>query len=75
MTRSARRYYRTVLLGIMAMAALVWVAVDQFGISRQEITELFLTTVWVLGGVILVAAIATLCWVVLQRLFRNRDDQ
>ena len=74
MSRVTRRYYRTIALGICAMAALVWVAVDQFGISRQEIMQLFLGTVLVALLVIAVAALMTLLWVGLRSLLRRRRD-
>ena len=74
MSRVTRRYYRTIVLGICAMAALVWVAVDQFGISRQEIMQLFLGTVLVALLVIAVAALMTLLWIGLRSLLRRRRD-
>lgn len=74
MSRVTRRYYRTILLGICAMAALIWVAVQQFGISRQEITQLFLGTVLVALLVIAGAALMTVLWVGLRRLLRRSRD-
>ena len=74
MSRANRRYYRTIVLGVCAMTALIWVAVDQFGISRQEITQLFLGTVLVALLVIAVAAVMTLLWVGLRRLLRRNQD-
>jgi alkylhydroperoxidase/carboxymuconolactone decarboxylase family protein YurZ len=56
------------------MAALVWAAVDQFGITRQEIGELFLGVVLVVGLVIAAAALMVLLWVGLRRLFTGGDD-
>ncbi len=70
-SRGSRKYYRTILLGIAAMAALVWMAVDQFGIPWQEILTLFLATVAVVGIVILAAAGFALLWVVLRKLFQG----
>lgn len=74
MSRATRRYYRTIVLGVCAMAALIWVAVDQFGISRQDIMQLFLGTVLVALLVIAVAALMTLLWVGLRRLLRRSRD-
>lgn len=56
------------------MAALVWVAVDQFGISRREISELFLGTVLVVGMVIAAAAVMALLWIGLRRLLSGPRD-
>jgi len=71
MSKSGRRYYRTVVLGILAMAALVWVAMDQFGISRREISELFITTLLVVGLVIGAAGIMVILWMGLRKLLRR----
>lgn len=71
--RAGRRYYRTTLLGIVAMGALVWVAVDQFEISPQEFTELVLATVLLALVVIVAAAGVALLWVALRTLLRRRQ--
>jgi hypothetical protein len=68
MSRANRRYYRTIILGVVAMAALVWVAVDQFGISSEEMLELFLATLLVVALVIVAAALAVLLWVGLRKI-------
>ena len=51
------------------MAALVWAAVDQFGISWEEVLDLFLVTLLVIGIVILAAAVSVGAWVGLRKLF------
>ena len=74
MSRASRRFYRTVVLAVLAMASLIWVAVDQFGISRQEMTELFLGTVLVAVLAIGCAAVAVLLWSGLRKfLYRDED--
>jgi hypothetical protein len=73
-TRAARRYYRTIVLGVVALAALVWVAMDQFGISRGEMAELFAGTVIVALLVIAVAGLTVLLWMGLRRLLRGKPD-
>ena len=60
-----RRFYRTLLLGMAALGALVWMAMDQFGISCGEIGELFLGAVLAVGLVIGAAAVVVLLWVAL----------
>jgi hypothetical protein len=55
----------------MAMAALVWVAMDQFGISRQEMTGLFLGVVLVAVLVVLCAGVVALLWVTLRKWVRR----
>jgi len=71
---ATRRYYRTIVLAVLAMAALIWVAMDQFGISRQEMTELFLGTLVAALVIILCAGAITLLWVGLRKLLR-RDEE
>jgi hypothetical protein len=72
--KANRRYYRTIILGVMAMAALVWAAMDQFGISQQEMTELFLGVVLVAVLVILCAGVIVLLWVTLRKWLRRNHD-
>lgn len=68
MNRANKRYYRTILLGVLAMAALVWVAVRQFGISRAEMSELLLGTLIAIGMVIVLAGLAVALWMGLRKL-------
>lgn len=74
MSKAGRRYYRTIILGVLAMGALIWVAMDQFGISREDMTDLFLGTLMVMGVVIIAAAIVALLWMALRGLLRQKDD-
>ena len=74
MSRASRRYYRTLVLALLALASLIWVAMDQFGISRQEMTELFMGTVLIAVLVIICAAVLTLLWVGLRKLLRRGED-
>ena len=73
MNRARRRYLRTTLLGVAAMAALIWSAVDQFGISWEEVWRLFLGTLVGLLLVIAAAALVALCWVGIRQLLRRGD--
>ena len=71
MSRASRRYYRTIVLAVLAMAALVWVAMEQFGISRQEMAGLFLGTVLVAAAVIASAAVMAVLWITLRKFLRR----
>jgi hypothetical protein len=73
-SRASRRYYRTIVLAVLAMASLIWVAIDQFGISQREMTELFAGTVLIAVLVILCAAVVVLLWVGLRKLLRRDED-
>ncbi len=73
MSKASRRYNRTVLLSLAAMGVLIWAAIDQFDLSTQEMTELFMGTLWVMGGTIVFAAVFATLWIGLRRLLRSRD--
>ncbi|MEH6587846.1 MAG: hypothetical protein V7720_14895 [Halioglobus sp.] len=56
------------------MAALIWSAMDQFDIPWEVIQGLMLTTVAVIGLVIVAAAITVSLWIGLQKLLHSNDD-
>ncbi|MCB1677346.1 MAG: hypothetical protein KDI16_01530 [Halioglobus sp.] len=56
---------------MLGLAALVWVAMEQFGISRREMGDLFLLSVLVVSVVIGVAALAVLLWKGLRKMSRR----
>lgn len=62
MKRSDRRFYRTLFLGLAALGLMVWTAMDQFGISRQEMASLLLGAVLSIAVVVCVAGIAAALW-------------
>jgi len=66
-SRASRRFYRSLFLSLAALAALVWVALDQFDVSRQEETSLLLGTLTVAAGIILLAGLVTGIWIALRR--------
>ena len=71
-SKSARRFFRTIVLGTFALAALVWTAMDQFGIARSEMLELFLVTALVVGLAIFAAACVAGLWIGLRKLLERR---
>ncbi len=73
MGKPSRKYYRTIFLGVAAMAALIWSAVDQFGIPWEDMLNLMLVTVAVLAIVIVAAAAAVALWLGLRRLLHKED--
>jgi len=66
--KAGRRFLRTILLGTFALAALVWMAVDQFGISRDVMLELLLVTAATVALIIFVAACVAGLWIGLRKL-------
>jgi hypothetical protein len=66
-SKQGRRFFRTIVIGTFALAALVWMAMDQFGVERDEMLELLLVTAVVVGLVILVAACVAGLWIALRK--------
>lgn len=75
MKKPARRYIRTILIGTFSLAALLWIAVRQFGVSSRELLELLLVAGLVVLIVIVLAASAALVWVGLRKLLRGRGEE
>ena len=67
MSRATRRFHRTLFLAIAAMGALVWVVVDQFDISGDELVVLITGAVMVVGAIIVCGAILAGVWVALKK--------
>lgn len=74
MSRAKRRYYRTVLLGVAAMATLIWAAVDQFGIPWEEMLRLFLLVLAGVALIILLAGLAAGAWIAIRALFKGTRE-
>ena len=71
--RSGGRYLRTTILGILAMAALIWAAMDQFDVDRQQLVDMFLSTLLVVALVIAAAGGVVLLWIGLRKLLRRNS--
>ena len=52
MSRAGRRYVLRIVLAVTALAALIWVAADQFAIPPEQIQTLFVSTLLAVGLVI-----------------------
>ena len=72
--KAARRYYRSIIISVVALAALIWVAVDQFDIAREEILELFVASLLALLLVVAGAGAAAFLWIFLRKIFRRDDN-
>jgi hypothetical protein len=72
-SKSARRYWRTIILGTLALGVLVWAAVEQFDVPIEEVRTLLLGTVLAVLLVIAAAGIFVLLWMGARRGLR-RDD-
>jgi len=72
--KAARRYYRSIIISVVALAALVWVAVDQFDIAREEILELFVASLLALLLVVAGAGAAAFLWIFLRKIFRRDNN-
>ncbi len=71
--RGGRAYLRTLLLATVALAGLLWLAVDQFGADPDEIRGFVLGSLLLAGAAVLAAALAALVWVCVRRLLRRGD--
>jgi hypothetical protein len=71
LSRQGHRFFRTILIGTFALAALVWMAMDQFGIARYEMLELLAVTGMVVGVVIAIAAGTAALWIGLRKFTRR----
>lgn len=72
MKKSARNYIRTIVIGTLSLAALVWLAVWRFRVDWAELLELLAVTGLLVVLVISVAASAALVWVGLRKLLRGQ---
>ena len=68
MSKATARYRRSIIIGILALASLVWVATDSFGIPWQDIAWLLLYIMAGALGVILAAVVVAGLWIALRKL-------
>lgn len=62
------------LLGIAMLGVLLWGAVSQFDIPRDQVLESLLATLMAFGVVIVLAALAVAVYVGLRRLISRHED-
>lgn len=74
MSKANARYRRSITLGVLALACLVWVATDQFGVPPQDMAWLLAYTVAGALGVILLAAMVVGLWLGLRKLLARNND-
>jgi hypothetical protein len=73
-SKANRRYIRTVILAVLAMSSLVWVAIDQFEISIEEMLSLFYVTAIGVGVIIVFAAVGVTLLNVVRKLINQYRD-
>jgi drug/metabolite transporter (DMT)-like permease len=74
-SRAGRRFFLRIFLAVAALAALVWVAMDQFDIPAAEMQTLFISTLLAVGLVIVAAALCAGLWIALRRLLGGERDE
>lgn len=74
MSKANRRFIRTVILAVLAMSSLIWVAIDQFGLSPDEMLGLFYAIAIGAGVIIGFAAIGVTLLNMLRRLREKKRD-
>lgn len=62
-----RGYLRTSVLGIAAMAVLIWAAVDRFDVPAERVWEMFQMTLLLTGMLALAALVPAGLWVAWRR--------
>ncbi|TXS95629.1 hypothetical protein FV139_07050 [Parahaliea maris] len=72
-SRAAKRFRRTMVLGVLALATLVWAAIDQFGVPVDTVVELALGSALMVVIAIVGAGLFVALWIGLRRLLRRRD--
>ena len=73
-TRADRKFYRTIVLGLVALGVLVWAAMDRFGVSRGEVVDIFVGTLLVVSVTIFTAALCAVCWIATRQWYRRSDS-
>ena len=70
-SKANARYRRSIVLGILALASLVWVATDQFGIPPQDMGWLLVYILAGLIGIMVIAGIAVALWLGVRKLVQR----
>jgi hypothetical protein len=73
-SKATRRFRRTMVLGILCLAVLLWAAIDQFGVDPDEVMELALGSALAVLLVIIAAALFVALWLGLRRLLRRQRE-
>jgi len=72
MSKAQARFRRSILLGVLALSTLIWVAVDQFDIPREDMAWSMVYTLVVVLGIIVSAAVAVGIWLGVRRLLGKK---
>ena len=75
MSRAGQRFVRSILIGTACLAALVWMAVRQFGVAPRELFELLLASGLVVVIVIGLAGATVLLWLALRKCLAGRGPR
>ncbi|MFK7977070.1 MAG: hypothetical protein AB8C02_13115 [Halioglobus sp.] len=73
MTPAQKRYYRTLFLGVAAMGALAWGAMDQFDLSASEMGESLFVAFLLIAALAVIGAVIAGFWVLLRTLLNRKD--
>ncbi|NQX89831.1 MAG: hypothetical protein HRT77_14335 [Halioglobus sp.] len=75
MSRTTRRFYRSLLLILLALAILVWIVFDQFDVPPEAVLAMVLGAVSMVGVTIIVAAVGVGLWIIVRKLTESDDSQ
>ena len=70
-SRANARFRRSIILGVLALASLVWVATDQFGISPQDMAWLLVYILVGMLAIIFTAGITVALWLGVRKLLQR----
>ena len=75
MSRSSRRFYRSLVLSLIALGVLVWVVFDQFDVPQREVLALVLGSLALVAATIVFAALISGLWVILRKWMKRGDSE
>lgn len=73
MKPAQKRYYRTLFLGVTAMGALAWGAMDQFDLTAAQMGESLSVALLLIALVALAGAAIAGVWVLLRALLARKN--
>ncbi len=74
-SKAARRFRRTIVLGVLCLATLIWAATEQFGIAPRTMLNLGLGTLLGALLIIVLAAVFVAALKGLRRLAAGRESE
>ncbi len=71
MSKADARYRRRIIMGVLALAGMMWLATDQFGVPRENMAWFLVYTLVAVLCIILLAAVVVALWIGLRKLLES----